>query len=169
MKIKAIETQYKGYRFRSRLEARWAVFFDCLGLEWLYEPEGFELGKYRYLPDFHFPSFCGRRGCYAEVKPSPEPFTKARQFVHWSDAPIVLLDSGEPAAGPYTLLEMCDDSTVRDTPVVFNSKYLYPDGSSDYRFYSFPESRDLWGNDHWGVDHAVEAARAARFEFGEEG
>ena len=26
--IKAIETYYKGYRFRSRLEARWAVFFD---------------------------------------------------------------------------------------------------------------------------------------------
>jgi hypothetical protein len=28
--IKAIETSYKGYRFRSRLEARWAVFFDAL-------------------------------------------------------------------------------------------------------------------------------------------
>lgn len=25
-----IETEYKGYRFRSRLEARWAVFFDTL-------------------------------------------------------------------------------------------------------------------------------------------
>ena len=28
--IKAIETVYNGYRFRSRLEARWAVFFDAL-------------------------------------------------------------------------------------------------------------------------------------------
>jgi hypothetical protein len=28
MSAKAIETHYKGYRFRSRLEARWAVFFD---------------------------------------------------------------------------------------------------------------------------------------------
>lgn len=27
--IKAIDTYYKGYRFRSRLEARWAVFFDA--------------------------------------------------------------------------------------------------------------------------------------------
>lgn len=26
--IKAIETKYKGYRFRSRLEARYAVAFD---------------------------------------------------------------------------------------------------------------------------------------------
>lgn len=28
MTIKAIDTIYKGYKFRSRLEARWAVFFD---------------------------------------------------------------------------------------------------------------------------------------------
>lgn len=51
--MKIIETKYKGYHFRSRLEARWAVFFDELGVKWEYEPEGFELpnGKY-YLPDF---------------------------------------------------------------------------------------------------------------------
>lgn len=51
--MKAIETQYKGYRFRSRLEARWAVFFDALGIEWEYEPEGYDLGEAGwYLPDF---------------------------------------------------------------------------------------------------------------------
>lgn len=38
-----IETRYKGYRFRSRLEARWAVFFDVLGVRWEYEPEGYDL------------------------------------------------------------------------------------------------------------------------------
>lgn len=52
MRIKPIETQYKGYRFRSRLEARWAVFFDTCGLVWEYEKEGFELPSGRYLPDF---------------------------------------------------------------------------------------------------------------------
>jgi hypothetical protein len=41
--IKAIETRYAGCRFRSRLEARWAVFFDSLGISWEYEPQGFEL------------------------------------------------------------------------------------------------------------------------------
>lgn len=51
--IRAIETQYKGYRFRSRLEARWAVFLDAIGWRWEYEPEGFELSDgTRYLPDF---------------------------------------------------------------------------------------------------------------------
>lgn len=50
--IKAIETTYRGYRFRSRLEARWAVFFDALGLQWEYESEGFETSAGWYLPDF---------------------------------------------------------------------------------------------------------------------
>ena len=51
--IKPIETHYKGYRFRSRLEARWAVFFDALGMKWEYEKEGYALpGGEWYLPDF---------------------------------------------------------------------------------------------------------------------
>jgi hypothetical protein len=53
MDIKPIETVYNGYRFRSRLEARWAVFFDELGIKYEYEPEGFEKEGYRYLPDFY--------------------------------------------------------------------------------------------------------------------
>ena len=51
--IKAIPTQYAGYTFRSRLEARAAVLFDKLGLIWEYEPEGFDLPVNGwYLPDF---------------------------------------------------------------------------------------------------------------------
>ncbi len=55
MTIKAIETIYKGYRFRSRLEARWAVFFDEIDIKYEYEPDGFIKGNYRYLPDFYLP------------------------------------------------------------------------------------------------------------------
>jgi hypothetical protein len=40
---RAKETRYRGCRFRSRIEARWAVFFDTLGIKWWYEPEGFSL------------------------------------------------------------------------------------------------------------------------------
>ena len=54
--MKAIETQYKGYRFRSRTEARWAVFFEALDVDWVYEPEGFVLEDgTHYLPDFYLP------------------------------------------------------------------------------------------------------------------
>ena len=67
MKIAAIETKYKGYRFRSRLEARWAVFFDALGIEWLYETEGFNLGEAGlYLPDFYLPKVGD--GLWVEIK-----------------------------------------------------------------------------------------------------
>lgn len=66
--IKAIETRYKGYRFRSRLEARWAVFFETAGIKWQYEVEGFETPFGRYLPDFYLPEI--RNGLWVEVKPS---------------------------------------------------------------------------------------------------
>lgn len=65
--MKAIETRYKGYRFRSRLEARWAVFFDALHLKWEYEKEGYEFaGGIKYLPDFWLPGVDG--GTWIEVK-----------------------------------------------------------------------------------------------------
>lgn len=63
--IKPIETVYKGYRFRSRLEARWAVFFDALDVKWQYEVEGYQLKSGWYLPDFFLPG----RGGFFEIKP----------------------------------------------------------------------------------------------------
>lgn len=62
--IRAIETHYKGCRFRSRLEARWAVFFDALGIEWIYEPEGYVVDGKPYLPDFWLP----RLELWVEIK-----------------------------------------------------------------------------------------------------
>jgi hypothetical protein len=62
--MKAIETEYNGYRFRSRLEARWAVFFDALEIGYEYEPEGYDLGGLYYLPDFWLPD----REYWIEVK-----------------------------------------------------------------------------------------------------
>lgn len=55
-KPKAIQTEYNGRKFRSRLEARWAVLFDDLGIDYVYEPEGFEFEDgTKYLPDFYLP------------------------------------------------------------------------------------------------------------------
>jgi hypothetical protein len=66
---KAIETIYGGYRFRSRLEARWAVFFDAVGLPYDYEKEGFILDDCtKYLPDFWLPSL----NLWVEIKPDLE-------------------------------------------------------------------------------------------------
>jgi hypothetical protein len=68
----AIQTEYKGYQFRSRLEARWAVFFDHLGIEWTYEDQGYEVEGHRYLPDFWLP----RAHCWVEVKGDPDGLRK---------------------------------------------------------------------------------------------
>ncbi|MBM9591036.1 hypothetical protein JWG41_11300 [Leptospira sp. 201903075] len=60
-----IETEYKGYLFRSRLEARWAVFFDHFGFPFEYEKEGYNLDGRWYLPDFWLPNW----DCWLEIKP----------------------------------------------------------------------------------------------------
>lgn len=79
MFIKAIETVYSGYRFRSRLEARWAVFFNHLSVRFEYEKEGFDLGGVRYLPDFWLP----QQKIWVEIKgesPAPEETDKAQRL-----------------------------------------------------------------------------------------
>lgn len=83
MRMKAIETEYNGYKFRSRLEARWAYFFDLLGIEYEYEPEGIEIDeKTKYLPDFFLPHF----HCFFEVKRkglSKEEKDRAIKRISW--------------------------------------------------------------------------------------
>lgn len=91
MTIKAIETTYNGYRFRSRLEARWAVFFDTLGVKYQYELEGYELGNgVRYLPDFWLPQF----EVFAEIKgefPDARDLEKIQRLVTEGDKKLILL------------------------------------------------------------------------------
>lgn len=67
MSAGAIETTYRGCRFRSRLEARWAVFLDELRITWKYEDQGYEVDGFRCLPDFWLPDL----SMYAEVKGDP--------------------------------------------------------------------------------------------------
>src|SRR5690349_10976821 len=63
--MKPIPTEFDGYRFRSRTEAKWAVFFKVLGIEYQYEPQGFVLDDGScYQPDFFLPSI----KFWAEVK-----------------------------------------------------------------------------------------------------
>lgn len=43
--MKAIVTEYGGYKFRSRLEARWTVFLDAVREPWEYEVEGYDVDE----------------------------------------------------------------------------------------------------------------------------
>lgn len=118
MAIKPIETVYNGYRFRSRLEARWAVFFDTAYILYQYEPEGFDLRGEYYLPDFYLPDF----EIYVEIKPFDKKVLKhvgdhnkweqkCKLFRDITDRPI-LLCYGDPAEALWKILyawEVDDD------------------------------------------------------------
>lgn len=90
---KAINTEYAGCLFRSRLEAKWAVFFDSADVAWQYESEGYELpsGR-RYLPDFWLPEHeafievKGRKGGGLHLDPK------------WRELHDTLLDAYNPIA-----------------------------------------------------------------------
>jgi len=122
--MEAIQTFYKGYHFRSRLEARWAKFFDALRIKWVYEPEGFKHQDTWYLPDFwvkypdedQYPYPIGKppeRGVYVEIKgqqPTKAELDKcvllAKYSHHWSVSVNLLIKVGRetpdslPCQGP---------------------------------------------------------------------
>lgn len=66
----AIPTTYAAINFRSRLEAKWAAFFDACGWPWHYEPVDLD----GWIPDFAL----GWWPMLVEVK----PFFYAHEFTH---------------------------------------------------------------------------------------
>ena len=164
--LKAIETRYKGYRFRSRLEARWAVYFDTLGYEWEYEKEGYDLGDAGwYLPDFWLKSV----NMWAEVKgtdPSQQECRRIHELVMQTGFSCLLL-VGTPDVQCYPVLTLCGDSEEHDA-------YCYAGYRRKWIFYLLNEQgvlvctggcEEMWP----GQLKAVDAARGARFEHGESG
>jgi len=85
--IAAHPTRYNGVQFRSRLEARWAAYFDLCGLKWDYEPVDFR----GWSPDFSIETPFGK--LFVEVKPcddSDHPaFDKA--LAHGKQVQVLLL------------------------------------------------------------------------------
>lgn len=166
--LKPIQTRYKGYRFRSRLEARWAVFFDALGLRWEYEPEGFATDAGPYLPDFFLPELNG--GTYVEVKPNHDDwdaYLPKFNSLAVGTGKSVLFACGTPDQREYLLVSPPDSYSAAPGlhGVCFNSKYLPPQlHDGDPRLYWCPGS-----DAEADCIHAIHAARSARFEHGERG
>lgn len=165
--LKAIETKYKGYRFRSRLEARWAVFFDTLGITWEYEKEGYNLGAVGwYLPDFWLPQV----SMWAEVKPEIHSWVeieRCKALAQLTKHDVVLLD-GMPDFRSYFTCGL-ETTSVPYYDVILDTDYI-----NEHRFYSNTGDA-VWPNPH-RIDEsyadsayiaAVYAARSARFEHGE--
>lgn len=151
MDIKPIETKYKGYRFRSRLEARWAVFFDELEWEWRYETEGYQLESGYYLPDFYFPHL----NSYAEVKAKALTNEEMKKCELLSEEFGIIMLVGPPDVKSYPLMY----GGEIPTELVFmpkGDKYYPYFATYDFDPEFFSETTD-----------AVFASRAKRFEFNE--
>ena len=90
--IKAIETEYNGYKFRSRLEARWAVFFDSVGIKWEYESEGYILPDgTKYLPDFYLLDYDWFVEVKAPRESSGKELFKTIKFVYHTQHVVLVL------------------------------------------------------------------------------
>ena len=195
--IKPIETYYNGYRFRSRLEARWAVFFDALGLQYEYEPEGFVLqdGTY-YLPDFLLHGVITRyaqwgskqrRDIYVEVKGVPNAVDAQKIALFAENYPIWVVGN---LPNPASYIEDCEkqrddfckkvcakEYTFKNECVFCPYDYGAIDGDSCFAFslayddgtlsFHGADSSYEYGRQDVEIQAALLKARQARFEHGE--
>lgn len=182
MDIKPIETEYNGYMFRSRLEARWAVFFDSMGIKYEYEPEGFTLSDgTNYLPDFRI--YVRHRSyeneyepVYVEVKGelTKDAIHKAELFCGLFERQGEFVRNGYPLIILGNIPKDEDEWLEQffDNFSMINS-FLYMDSDSYCAFFTKHDG-EIWlaGPDHeqyhYGdMNESLLKARKARFEFGE--
>lgn len=162
--IEPIATTYRGRSFRSRLEARWAVFLDYHHLVdvWEYEPRTFQHPSkgWSYTPDFVVK--VGPFRFMAEIKPeqpTPEylavllhfvPVIGQKLVVCWGDffqgnIPL-LCDLSEYRVDPTQPIDFEDLAAfVKDTATPINQTVWFPDpteslqAASSFRF-DLPQS-----------------------------
>lgn len=182
--MKAIETSYAGCRFRSRLEARWAVFFDTLGVPWEYEPQGYEVAGRAYLPDFLLTD------CSTWVEVKGHEAALDREFLCKAAAELPRLP-GPGENGP-ALLVLGPIPPPRPGAADFGwvgiERAHYEDwpGLGRWGFGTYHKNRRPWWldgaepNEPWLTPtadtfewdealSAYNAARSARFEYGQSG
>ena len=173
--MKAIQTHYKGYKFRSRTEARWAVFFDSVGVDWEYEPEGFVLSDgSHYLPDFKVTYFDqGYRNFpltyWFEVKGDLQSITdKELMKVFLFEHELILL-VGAPSEKGYVSNKTWEDESFSEF-----KKRVFSNNEDDVLVAPWSFKQRPWVDPQCcfvseilQMKTAVSKARSARFEHGE--
>lgn len=156
--LKPIETRYNGYFFRSRQEARWAVFLDEMRIPYRYEIEGFDFGnEIHYLPDFWLPE----TKTWLEIKgnmPNEDEILKATLLAQNGKCNVVITwcDFDPRSITPYAIDIPEMMFLGRDRRGVFSS--LSGVGWTAIM-------RDNGGEFGWlMIKRAFEKARAARFD-----
>ena len=169
----AIQTKYQGFRFRSRTEAKWAVFLNSLGVKWDYEVEGFKLPSGYYLPDFLLTGI----KAWVEIK-GKEPSDHERQlcrelaelvepnwpvFLFWGSVPghdgendsgMVFWKGAEESQQAFCACPVCGMVGIEYRGRFDRLSCNCVNGIA---------------NDQLKIRSAIDAARSARFEHGERG
>jgi hypothetical protein len=172
--ICAIQTTYAGHRFRSRLEARWCVFFRSSGVHFDYEPQGYVVNGKPYLPDFYLRGF----GFFEVKGDEPESrqlyqelATQANEFVYVACGGIpdpesfwgtifgygpdpVPVEDGRERAHMFLQCSHCGRVVLTSDMYCAARGYCYAHDRCE-RARMFPPTT------------ALSAARSARFEHGE--
>ena len=159
-----IPTVCNGVKFRSRAEARWAMLFDTLGVEWQYEAEGFQLSTCWYLPDFWLP----RLTAFAEVKGSAHQWDihceiKASDLVKESGLSLVICDE-------VSISGLIPKALVRDRSLPWGYDEYWcnlPESALRERLWLEKEAPSDWSRDtlemNWQLAQRVDAIRRHRF------
>ena len=179
--LKPIETTYNGHRFRSRLEARWAVFLTVLGVPYDYEPEGYTFEEHKYLPDFWIASW----DVFVEIKPFRPNSIELERYVAFAQhaEKSLLLFYGNASAEDHRVLWCSPEGYKADDlqlaccrsgcgqmfmqSQTFGAQPIAP--TTEHDCWDYPQHHPL---DRWPViwdklREAFDAAQGARFEFGE--
>lgn len=146
-KLQPIQTHYAGHHFRSRLEARWAVFFNTAGITWDYEPEGYALPSGRYLPDFWLPE----QNTWLEVKGpwDPRGMMLSAELADATGHPCIWAEGPIPKDANQEIIEWIGRDPEGDLNWVQPWRTLT-------QIFAMPN-----------LDDALHTARCARFEHGE--
>lgn len=128
MRPRGIPTRYNGIQFRSRLEAKWAAFFDLCGWRWEYEP----LDMDGYIPDF---VLLFSQPLLVEVKPA---FTLEEMRTHTGKIELSGWDKEALIVGNAPIRNICDYSLG-----LLWERDAYADPWSDALFFDCPKCRQL--------------------------
>lgn len=160
-----MKTLYKGRRFRSHIEARWAVYFDALGLLWEYEKTEFDFGLgYVYRPDFWLQDVRMWAAVTDDRMPAAEE-DLCRALVRRTGFPCLKLE-GVPEVRHYYAFELFE-GRIDLMDYLLTNFHGYP--KSEHRFYGSTGMNDaeLQVNLDYFDDlvPAVQSSRTARFEY----
>jgi hypothetical protein len=180
--LTAIQTPYKGYRFRSRTEARWAVFLDVQGIKYDYEHEGYEFDGYRYLPDFWIASW----NVFLEIKgrlPADEEMPRYVAFAQQAQKSLLIL-YGSPSEVDHRIAwcsvdrlealdlqfawckaEQCEQMFIANK--TWGGQAIEP--LTEHDCWKYALEYNEWPVVDSCAREAFKAATSARFEFGESG